>query len=316
MSSPLSASSDKTFEDYLAIPTKASSYGVPVHPDWFPPHDVSYQSPLSHTFGDLYSSDLSQPYFIHSPLTPSTDSTFSISSPERSECGHDSSDSSGSDANSEAEVDRDLGSWSLRDDQAFHDRCVADHHLPWSQITNVAFFSSYTGDDAPYTPPCPQASLNAVDPAIIGAQYHYEMPPMLEDLPTGPRTSRQKASENIAVMFDGDSDVDAEGESEAGGSEDEYIPSPRMQPRQRRTYQYAYESSRFPSVPDGSASASFGPRRMEEMPRANSADGPEQVLLSPTTRSIQKREESESEDGVGEGENEEDCESDEGPSQS
>lgn len=73
-----------------------------------------------------------------------------------------------------------------------------------------------------------------------------------------PRASREKANETISYLFAQDSEVDAEGESDDGGSEDEYVPSPRPALRDRAVYNYAY-CSRSPSN-SSSTSSGYSPR--------------------------------------------------------
>ncbi|THH30722.1 hypothetical protein EUX98_g3457 [Antrodiella citrinella] len=224
MSSPPSASSDKTFEDYLSIPTK--SYGS--HHDWFPRHDITCGTPLSPTLNHFQYSDVSHSLFLDSSLT-SSGSSLSGSSPGLSETEHDASDASsasGSDSNSESDQDQ---SWS--------------HHNGYA-LRQISLLPQDAVEDVPYMPPSGCSVPNIPNP-FSAPQGDLTDPQKTEEYAAGLRSSRQKADANIAIIFDGESDVDAEGESEIDSDdEDEYVPSPRLQSRERRTFQYAYHSSR------------------------------------------------------------------------
>ncbi|KAH8104580.1 hypothetical protein BXZ70DRAFT_904752 [Cristinia sonorae] len=215
MSSPVF---DKTFSEYLEIPS-LKEYG-PAY-EWYPTHDNSL---------GFYSQELSF-YSSESPLT----SSLSEFSPTQSDFDHDSSDvhsASGSDSRSEPEQE---------DLKPFigHDEHSVSPHL---------------ANDTPYMPP---SALESSEPSSHSSttptQHQNDGQSSSDDITSAQRASRQKANANLAILYDGDSDLDADGESDDGG--DEYIPSPRIQPRDRRTFKYAYASPRSQS-PTSSTSSS------------------------------------------------------------
>ncbi|TCD70526.1 hypothetical protein EIP91_002872 [Steccherinum ochraceum] len=227
MASPLSNpidrsfehSKDNTFDDYLSIPSNHNQY------DWYPTHDAPLTTSLANT---LFHDELPHSTFLHSPLT-SSGSSLSAPSPGRSDSDQDPSDGQLSPiSDSFSEYDQDQGTWTIHDGLAYRQTSSSIHYM----------------DDAPYMPP-PVSDALHIQPATITTPL-FDAPPIVENAGSGTRASRQKADANIAIIFN-DSDVDAEGESDDCGSEDEYVPSPRLQPRDRRTFQYAYHSSRSES---------------------------------------------------------------------